>query len=368
MAETKQRSAANDWIPPSMANPEDAPAAQPEIQPQPIITNGNGNGHSNGVNAQTAEAHPVILGNGTATVDIPNGTRVTVEAHPVSNGNGAVYAPQPAPATPMPPTPVAAAPVYVPPAPAPAYAPPALSEEYPAPVAASPTAAAAIAAAPAPAKPADEPAPPPARRKFRLPIPLLVIVVIVGAYFIWHYVQSPPTNNSLLSGTIEADEIHLASMVGGRVRHVYVHEGDHVSANQNLLDVYSSSGVNESVTAPIDGVVLQRLIEPGEIALPNATLIVIANLDNLSLTVYVPEDKYGQVQLDQSYPVTVDSFPGITFSGRVSHIADQAEYTPKNVQTAEGRKSTVFGIKLELEPSGGKLKPGMPADVIFGVP
>ncbi len=47
----------------------------------------------------------------------------------------------------------------------------------------------------------------------------------------------------------------------------------------------------------------------------------------------------------------------------MTHIADQAEFTPRNVQTADGRKSTVFAITLELAPSGGKLKPGMPADV-----
>lgn len=320
MAETKARPAANEWIPPSMANPDETPLPLTKAQNEPGT-----NGHSNGV-TETAEAQPVAHSNGTATVEVPNATKVTVETHAVSNGNGAAPAATAAPATP------------------------------------------ASVVAPA-VKPAAEPAAPkaeePAPKKRSVPIPLLIIVVIVGAYFVWHYIQSPPSDTSRLSGTIEADEIHLASQVGGRVRHVYVNEGDHVQANQNLIDIYSMSGVNESITSPIDGVVLQRLIEPGEIALPNSTLIVVADLDTLSLTVYVPEDRYGQVQLDQSYQVTVDSFPGQTFSGRVSHIADQAEYTPKNVQTAEGRKSTVFGIKLELEPSGGKLKPGMPADVVF---
>jgi HlyD family secretion protein len=62
----------------------------------------------------------------------------------------------------------------------------------------------------------------------------------------------------------------------------------------------------------------------------------------------------------------VDSFPGVTFNATVIHIADQAEFTPRNVQTIEGRTSTVFAIKLQVQDPSGKLKPGMPADVAFG--
>jgi len=61
----------------------------------------------------------------------------------------------------------------------------------------------------------------------------------------------------------------------------------------------------------------------------------------------------------------VDSFPDQTFIGTVSHIADKAEFTPRNVQTTDSRKNTVFAIELTLEPSDGMLKPGMPVDVDF---
>ncbi len=64
--------------------------------------------------------------------------------------------------------------------------------------------------------------------------------------------------------------------------------------------------------------------------------------------------------------MTVDSFPGEIFVATVSHIAEQAEFTPRNVQTVEGRTSTVFAIKLQVQDPAGKLKPGMPADVVFG--
>jgi HlyD family secretion protein len=96
-------------------------------------------------------------------------------------------------------------------------------------------------------------------------------------------------------------------------------------------------------------------------------LITVSNLNELTLTVYVPEDRYGQIYLGQVYPVTVDSFPNETFNGTVAHISDQAEFTPRNVQTTNSRKATVFSIRLDLEPSGGALKPGMPADVHFQI-
>jgi HlyD family secretion protein len=195
-------------------------------------------------------------------------------------------------------------------------------------------------------------------------IVVLVLAVIGGAY--WVLQASTDSQPPMLSGTIEATEIHLASQVGGRVQAVSAAEGDPVQAGQTLIAIYSAvGGVNEKVTSPIDGVVLERLIEPGELAAPGSTLLVVADLNALTLKVYVPEDRYGQVALGQVYPVMVDSFPGVTFSGRVSHIADQAEFTPRNVQTVEGRKSTVFAVTLDLASAGGKLKPGMPADVRF---
>jgi multidrug resistance efflux pump len=195
---------------------------------------------------------------------------------------------------------------------------------------------------------------------------LIVLVAVVGVagYVGYQYVQTSNANAAYtLSGTIEATEIHLASQIGGQVKQVHVAEGEHVSIGQELIDVYSASGMNEEITSPIDGVVLERLIEPGEIAAPGSTLLVVADINALFLTIYVPENQYGQFSLGQTYPVSVDSFPTQPFTGTVSHIADHAEFTPRNVQTKEGRESTVFAIKLNLVPSAGKLKPGMPADV-----
>jgi len=120
-----------------------------------------------------------------------------------------------------------------------------------------------------------------------------------------------------------------------------------------------------TVTTPADGVILTRAIQPGEVVPAGASAIKLGRLDSLTITVYVPEDRYGNLSLGQSATVSVDSFPGETFSATIVHIADQAEFTPRNVQTVEGRTSTVFAVRLQVQDPNGKLKPGMPADVVF---
>ena len=131
------------------------------------------------------------------------------------------------------------------------------------------------------------------------------------------------------------------------------------------VDVLKVQLAKLTLKAPITGVVLKRAIEPGEVASPGASLFTVGDLTNLEMEVYVPENRYGEIKLGQPVQISVDSFPGKTFTGKVTHIADQAEFTPRNVQTAEGRATTVFAIQVEVTNMNGELKPGMPADVVF---
>ena len=138
-----------------------------------------------------------------------------------------------------------------------------------------------------------------------------------------------------------------------------------VDAAEAAIQVLTEHIEKLTLSSPIDGIVLERAIEPGEVALPSTPLFNLAQLDDLTITVYVPEDRYGEIMLGQSAQVKVDSFPDEVFTGLVVKIADQAEYTPRNVQTQEGRRTTVFAIKLSIQNLDGRLKPGMPADVLF---
>ena len=120
-----------------------------------------------------------------------------------------------------------------------------------------------------------------------------------------------------------------------------------------------------SVTAPISGVVLSRPVNAGETVAAGTVVVEIGSLDQVTLTVFIPENQYGQIKLGQKASITVDSYPGRTFNGSVDYISDQAEFTPRNVQTIESRSSTVYKVELTIDNPSGELKPGMPADAVF---
>ena len=138
-----------------------------------------------------------------------------------------------------------------------------------------------------------------------------------------------------------------------------------VQQSQSNVDLLNTQLSKLTVYAPMNGVILTRNIEPGEFVQPGADALTMADISHLTITVYIPEDLYGKISLGMQATMKVDSFPGETFSAQVSNISDQAEYTPRNVQTVEGRSSTVYAIKLTVSDPQGQLKPGMPADVTF---
>jgi HlyD family secretion protein len=137
---------------------------------------------------------------------------------------------------------------------------------------------------------------------------------------------------------------------------------------QAALDLITVQVQKLTLTAPVAGVILSRSIEPGEVIQPGASALTLADLAHLTITVYLPENRYGEVKLGDTARVKVDSFPGMNFSASVTRISDQAEFTPRNVQTVEGRSSTVYAVQLAVEDPQGLLKPGMPADVSFTQP
>jgi HlyD family secretion protein len=152
---------------------------------------------------------------------------------------------------------------------------------------------------------------------------------------------------------------------GPRPAEVAVAEAQIVQA-QAAVSALDAQIAKMTLRAPLDGVVTSRSVHTGEAAVPGATLLTIANLDEVTLTIYVPEDELGRVYLGQEVEVQVDSFPGRPFPGTVSHISQRAEFTPKNVQTEEERVNMVFAVKVRLSNAGHLLKPGMPADAYIG--
>jgi hypothetical protein len=95
------------------------------------------------------------------------------------------------------------------------------------------------------------------------------------------------------------------------------------------------------------------------------SLLILGDLRHVTVRVFVPEPRIGEVCTGQRASVTVDSYPGRQFLGTVSRIAERAEYTPRNVATREGRQNTFYSVEIAVDNEDLALKPGMPADVSF---
>jgi HlyD family secretion protein len=117
--------------------------------------------------------------------------------------------------------------------------------------------------------------------------------------------------------------------------------------------------------SPLAGLVLSKHAEPGEMLSAGAPVVTVGRMDEVWLRAYIPESELGSVKVDQPARVTVDTWPGRSFEGRVSFIASEAEFTPKNVQTEKERVKLVYRIKITLPNPKGELKPGMPADAVI---
>jgi HlyD family secretion protein len=137
---------------------------------------------------------------------------------------------------------------------------------------------------------------------------------------------------------------------------------DQANASMELLELQLKRAV---VKSPINGILLTRDLEVGELVAAGGIVMTFGQLENMDLTVYIPIDRYGQVSIGQKVEISVDSYADEIFSGTVVRIADSAEFTPRNVQSAEGRASTVYAVKISVSNTDLRLKPGMPADAKF---
>lgn len=161
-------------------------------------------------------------------------------------------------------------------------------------------------------------------------------------------VEAAQANLALVSASATAEDVAVAR--------AQVVEAD------TALAIVKAQLAKQILAAPRAGLITEKAINVGELAAPGTTLLVLSDLDNVDLKIYIPETLIGQVQLGQKARVTVDAYPGQTFEGYVSFISPQAEFTPRNVQSQEERVNLVFAVKIHLDNPDHTLKPGMPAD------
>ena len=117
------------------------------------------------------------------------------------------------------------------------------------------------------------------------------------------------------------------------------------------------------LTSPISGLILERNVEAGEVVSPGMVLMTIGDLQRPWVRVYIGEPDIGRVRIGQEASVKTDAYPTRAFLGTLRYIADEAEFTPKNIQTRQERIKLVYEAKVYLTNKEGILKPGMPADV-----
>ncbi len=140
-----------------------------------------------------------------------------------------------------------------------------------------------------------------------------------------------------------------------------------VDAAEAEVNNQRSQMESQTITAPFEGVILETFLLPEEISLPGQPLLTLANLDSLEVRIYIPEADLGWAELGDEVTLTVDAYPDRSFWGEIIYIADQAEFTPRNVQTPEERVILVYQVRIRVANSEGALKPGLPAEITLGV-
>jgi HlyD family secretion protein len=193
------------------------------------------------------------------------------------------------------------------------------------------------------------------------------------------------------SGTLELTEHSIGARVAGRIASLTVNEGSEVKKGQLLatLDryeqaqkdfervkqIFEQGGANQqdvehaqlawddqAVFSPVDGVVLVKAHEAGEVVSAGSAVVVVGDRSSIWVRIYVPEGIINKVKMDQPAELSFDGLKK-KFNGHVSFIASQAEFTPRNVQTQEERITQTFAVKITLDNPEPFLRPGVSCDV-----
>ena len=135
-----------------------------------------------------------------------------------------------------------------------------------------------------------------------------------------------------------------------------------LEAEEKQLGYLERQRAESLVTAPAAGVIESIDLRPGDLVAANQPVARMLEPSQLWVRVFVPEPQLGRVRIGQKTALTVDTYPGREFPGKVVEIRTQAEYTPRNVQTLDQRMDQVFGVKVAVDPVP-ELKPGMAAIV-----
>lgn len=232
------------------------------------------------------------------------------------------------------------------------------------------------------------------RKRLKIIIP----AVIALAALIWWRIQS---DKFAYAGTVEATEVDVASQLASNIGSLQADEGQAVTQGQLLatldgpdykiaqetanddynrgLKLYQAGSMAVenfnhlktqkeladlhvqwcAVTAPLTATILTKYHEPGDWVAPGTKLFTLADLSEVWCYFYVPQPVLVKLAYGQKVKAQLPELKGKTFEGAISHINDEAEFTPKNVQTEKERTNLIYAIKVIFKNPDGLLKPGM---------
>ncbi len=221
--------------------------------------------------------------------------------------------------------------------------------------------------------------------KLLIGVGAVLVVLAVSMKSLWL------PQKTLLTGTLELTEHSLGARVPGRLVKLSVDEGSTVSKGEVIAtldrydqakhdyerasEIYRQGGLDhqaleqaqlaledQQVVSPVDGVVLIKVREAGEVLSAGSPVVVVGDRSSIWVKVYVVEGLINRVHIGQEATVHLDGLKK-TYQGHVSFIADKAEFTPRNVQTPEERVTQTFGVKVTIDAPDPALRPGVAADV-----
>ncbi|HEV3198609.1 MAG TPA: HlyD family efflux transporter periplasmic adaptor subunit [Bryobacteraceae bacterium] len=135
-----------------------------------------------------------------------------------------------------------------------------------------------------------------------------------------------------------------------------------VGRSKASLSLIESQMADTIAASPVDGVVLVKSADVGEVLAPGTAVVTVGDIDHPWLRGYINETDLGKVKIGSKANVTTDSYPGKVYPGRVTFISSEAEFTPKQIQTQQERVKLVYRIKIQVENPQHELKSNMPAD------
>lgn len=250
------------------------------------------------------------------------------------------------------------------------------------------------------------------------PILIAIVVLAVVGYYGWTYYTGLAKTSNVLggSGTIETEQVAISPQASGRIVEAPAEEGvpvkkgdilyrlDATTAQLQIQQAQAGASAAQAaydqavrdkkkasekaaaqaqldqanvaiqlaqvqfgyatVASPLDGVLSSIAAKAGENAAPGNTLAIVSNPASLTVTIYVPESRIGEVKLGQEGTLTTDS-TSRTYHAKVVFIGSQAEFTPASIETKDQRVKLVYQVKLRITDSDLAIKPGMPADVVL---